>query len=313
MKTVVFAYGDFGCTGIEQLLAAGYDVRRVYTHPDNPSEKQYRRSVAALCAQRALPLRVAEGAVPQADIAALAAPAPDYIFAFYWRSLLPLPLLELARRGAFNLHGSLLPHYRGRAPLNWVLVRGETATGVTLHHMVARADAGDIVAQAPVPIAYEDTAFTLQQKLLAASAELLARHLPLIAGGSAARTPQDLSQGSYFGRRTPEDGRIDWRLPAEAVRNLVRAVTHPFPGAFSELQGCRVFIWDASVVQAEAAPGMVVSAAPLVVACGTGGLLIRSAQLEGGAQAAGETLAVTLGLSAGAAIAGPPDGAGHCG
>ena len=135
------------------------------------------------------------------------------IFSFYYRHMIPEEILRIPPQGAYNLHGSLLPAYRGRCPVNWVLVNGETQTGVTLHHMVKKADAGDIVGQRVVPIAPEDTAFTLYGKLCDAAGILLDELLPLMKIGQAPRIPQDISRGSYFGGRRPEDGRIDWSWP----------------------------------------------------------------------------------------------------
>jgi UDP-4-amino-4-deoxy-L-arabinose formyltransferase/UDP-glucuronic acid dehydrogenase (UDP-4-keto-hexauronic acid decarboxylating) len=154
---------------------------------------------------------------------------PDVLF--YYRNMLGDDILSLAPKGGFNLHGSLLPKYRGRAPLNWVLVNGETETGVTLHRMVSRADAGDIVAQQTVAIGADDAALTLHRKLCAAASELLTRLCRRFVKENPERA-QDESQATYVGRRTPEDGRLDWEKPALTLHNLVRAVSDPWPGAF---------------------------------------------------------------------------------
>lgn len=294
MKTIVFAYGAFGCVGLRALLAAGFSVVQVVTHADE--DPAAGASVRAFCEEHAIAVSCA------VDVAQIRRLAPDFIFSFYWRALLPKAVLDCASRGAFNLHGSLLPRYRGRAPLNWVLVRGETETGVTLHHMVEKADAGDIVAQAGVVIDYADTAATLQRKLLVAAEGLLARVLPLIAQGTAPRIPQDLSQGFYCGRRRPEDGRIDWREPAEGVRNLVRAVTRPFPGAFTCLGPETLLVWEVRVVEGSGLPGEVLSQMPLVVACGEQALAIVSGEVAG-VCFSGMELAARLGLREGDMLA----------
>lgn len=294
MKTIVFAYHDFGCIGTLALLRAGYDIVKVFTHADDPREAVYFRSVAVLCAERGIPVYAPEKPPVLDEV--------DYIFSFYYRHLLPDAVLSRAKKGAFNLHGSFLPKYRGRACINWVLVNGETETGVTLHHMVARADAGDIVAQARVPIAYEDTALTLQQKMVRAAEAMLDKQLPLIAKGKAARIQQDLSQGAYFGRRTPTDGQIHWDMSAEAVRNLVRAVTHPYPGAFTHAGGKKLFVWQVEVKDARGEPGTVLSLNPFVVACGDGALVIKVAQIEGGICVSGAQAAAELSLFKGAML-----------
>jgi UDP-4-amino-4-deoxy-L-arabinose formyltransferase/UDP-glucuronic acid dehydrogenase (UDP-4-keto-hexauronic acid decarboxylating) len=201
-------------------------------------------------------------------------------------------ILRLAPLGAYNLHGSLLPAYRGRAPVNWMMVNGEREAGVTLHHMVARADAGDIVGQRSLAIDDSDTALTLYRKLVPLSVALLTEMHPLIVAGCAPRRAQDVSRGSYFGRRRPEDGRIDWRWPARRIFNLVRAVTHPYPGAFCWLNGRQLFVWE-SRIAAEAgrrgAPGEIVSTTgggAVEVAAGEGSLLITRAQLDGAPEGA---------------------------
>jgi UDP-4-amino-4-deoxy-L-arabinose formyltransferase/UDP-glucuronic acid dehydrogenase (UDP-4-keto-hexauronic acid decarboxylating) len=174
----------------------------------------------------------------------IAALAPEMIFSFYYRFMIPDEILAIPPGGAYNLHGSLLPAYRGRAPVNWVLVKGEKETGVTLHHMVRCADAGDIVGQRAVPIAFEDTALTLFRKLCGAAEGLLDGLLPLMKCGQAPRIAQDLSRGSYFGGRRPEDGRICWSWPSARIYNLIRAVTDPYPGAFCGMpDGSRLLVW----------------------------------------------------------------------
>lgn len=181
MKAVVFAYHDMGCTGIRALLDAGYDIAAIFTHPDNHGENHFFGSVARLAAEQGIPVWAPEDVNHPLWIERIREMKPDVLFSFYYRNLLGDEILNLAPKGAFNLHGSLLPKYRGRAPLNWVLVNGESETGVTLHRMVNRADAGDIVAQQAVAIGADDAALTLHRKLCAAATELLSRALPAIS------------------------------------------------------------------------------------------------------------------------------------
>ena len=240
-------------------------------------------------------------ALNESWIERIAAMRSAVIYSFYYRNLLPDAILRTAPLGAYNLHGSLLPAYRGRAPVNWMLVNGEREAGVTLHHMVARADAGDIVGQREVAIDDSDTALTLYRKLVPLGVALLTEMHPLIVAGRAPRRAQDLSRGSYFGRRRPEDGRIDWRWPARRIFNLVRAVTHPYPGAFCWLNGRKLFVWE-SRIAAEAgqrgAPGEIVSTAgggAVEVAAGEGSLLIARMQFDGAPEgAAAEVLSEIL-------------------
>lgn len=298
MKTIVFAYSEFGCIGIEALKAAGYDIQAVFTYRDDPQENVFYRSVARVCIEQGVPAYTIDPNNEEARFALMQSIDPDFIFSFYYRSLIPDRILKLARKGAYNLHGSLLPQYRGRAPVNWVLVNGETQTGVTLHHMVSKADAGDIVVQIPVEIAYEDTAFTLQRKLLHAANRLFKEQFPLIAAGKAARIPQDITRGNYYGRRTPADGNIDWTKPAETIRNLIRAVTTPYPGAYTTLHGRKLFIWEASVAHGiSGKPGTVLSTTPLTIACGKEALVVKCAQMEGELFLSGMQLPLEYGIT----------------
>lgn len=304
MKAVVFAYHDLGCIGLKALVEAGYSIAAVFTHADNPNENQFFGSVARTAAELGIPVYAPEDANHPLWVERIRAMAPDVMFSFYYRNLLKADLLALAPKGAFNLHGSLLPRYRGRAPLNWVLVNGEKETGVTLHRMVAKADAGPILAQKRVSIDDDDTALGLHHKLKAATKSLLTEVLPRIAEGTAEETEQDHARATTVGRRTPEDGRIDWQKPARSLYNLVRAVTQPWPGAFSYAGTTRFIIWQARVRDdvAAARPGTVLSTAPFVVACGSGALEITAGQGEEGIYLQGAQLAESLGLVTGAIL-----------
>jgi methionyl-tRNA formyltransferase len=168
--------------------------------------------------------------------------APEWIFSFYYRHMLSPTLLAIPARGAFNLHGSLLPRYRGRVPVNWAVLHGERETGMSLHRMVEKPDAGPLVAQERVSILPNDTAHAVFQKLICAGESLLLDAIPRMLSGEHVETPLDLSAGSYFGGRRPEDGRIDWGQSAWEVHNLIRAVAPPYPGAFSDLDGRRLMV-----------------------------------------------------------------------
>jgi Methionyl-tRNA formyltransferase len=221
MKTIVFAYHDMGCAGITALLNAGFEISAIFTHADSANENHFFGSVARLAAEQGIAVYAPEDANHPLWVDRIKSMAPDYIFSFYYRNLLNDSILSSARLGAFNLHGSLLPKYRGRAPLNWALVNGETETGVTLHRMVKRADAGDIVAQQRVAIDEQDNALTLHRKLTACATQLLEQALPAMKRGEIAAIPQDHSQATVVGRRTPEDGRIKWEQSAQSINNLV--------------------------------------------------------------------------------------------
>ncbi len=234
---VVFAYHDVGCRCLAVLLEAGVDVRLVVTHRDNPAEAIWFASVEKLARERGLAVETPEDPDEPAFVARLAALAPDFLFSFYYRQMLSPAVLATARRGAFNLHGSLLPKYRGRVPVNWAVIRGERETGATLHEMVARPDAGRLAGQEAVPIGENDTAAEVFARVTDAAGRVLARALPGLLAGTLPLVAQDLAAGSYFGGRKPADGRIDWTKPAREIHDLVRGVAPPYPGAFTELDG----------------------------------------------------------------------------
>jgi methionyl-tRNA formyltransferase len=234
-RAVVFAYHDVGVRCLKALISARLDIPLVVTVPDDPHETRWYASVAATAADYGLTvIAPAEAGTPELA-GRVAALAPDFLFSFYYRSMLGTPLLRAARRGALNMHGSLLPKFRGRAPVNWAILKGARESGATLHYMVERADAGDIVDQQAVPILQDDDARDVFAKVTVAAETVLTRSLPGLIAGTAPRKPQPLEPGQYFGRRRPEDGRIDWARPALEIHNLVRAVAPPFPGAFAQV------------------------------------------------------------------------------
>jgi len=286
-RAVVFGYHTMGCLGFEALLARGFEVAAVFTHRDDPREEIWWDSLAVKAAARGVPVHFPESGGDPAVHDLVASYAPDFLFSFYYRFMIPPAVLSLAPRGALNLHGSLLPRYRGRAPVNWVLVEGETETGVSLHYMVEKPDAGDLVDQERVAIDGADTAFTLYGKLERAAQRLLDRALPALAAGTAKAVPLDLAKGSYRGGRKPADGRIDWSWSARRIYDLVRAVTHPYPGAFTTLRGAMLRVWWALPVADHGAPaaepGTVtsVSAEGVTVAAGEGGVRLVTLQLAG--------------------------------
>lgn len=304
MKAVIFAYHDMGCVGVTTLIKAGFTIEAIITHPDAPTEKPFFGSVARIAAEHGIPVFAPDDVNHPLWVARIKAMAPDVIFSFYYRQLLCQEILSLPTVGAFNLHGSLLPRYRGRSPLNWVLVNGEEETGVTLHRMTARADAGNILAQRGVAITPQDDAPSLHRKLCEAAAAVLESILPAIREQRFSETPQDDSAASYVGRRTPEDGRLDWCQPAATLANLVRAVTDPWPGAFSYAGGEKFIVWKAQVrPNSDAAqPGTVSSVDPLVIACGSDALEIQTGQSQQGVYMQGGQLAQALGLVNGALL-----------
>jgi len=310
VRVVVMAYQDIGYVCLDELLALRAEVALVVTHPDPVNENIWFRSVADRARKAGLPVLRPPSVNAPDVVAAIAGLAPDFLFSFYFREIIGPEVLGLARRGALNLHGSLLPRYRGRCPVNWVLINGERETGVTLHYMEARPDRGDIVAQRAVPIADDDTALSLNRKLGEAARALLRETYPLLAAGTAPRIPQDHARATSFGGRRPEDGRIAWHQPARRLYDLIRAVTAPYPGAFTTYRGERLFVWWARPLDLGprvGAPGEVVEIRPgagVVVAAGSGALLLDRVQLAGHDEQRADELAVQTGLVMGERLGG---------
>lgn len=276
-SAVVFAYHNVGVRCLRVLLDQGVDVRLVLTHEDSATETIWYESVAQVCIDKGIEFITVDDPNHSDVVAKIRGLAPDFFFSFYYRKMLGGELLGIPKRGALNMHGSLLPHYRGRVPTNWAVLRGETETGASLHYMEIKPDAGDLVAQTSVPILGDDTAHEVFQKVTVAAEITLARALPQLINGTAAHVPMDLKSGSYFSGRKPEDGRIDWSQPARAVYNLVRAVAPPYPGAFFDDGDLRIVVNKAKVLVApgSAPAGQVDQIGDtLGICCGDGNLLV---------------------------------------
>ena len=276
-RAVVFAYHNVGVRCLKALLARGVDVRLVITHEDNPHEQIWFESVAAVAADYGIATIAPEDSNAAEVVARVAAARPDFLFSFYYRAMLKAPLLALPSCGALNTHGSLLPKYRGRVPINWAIIHGETETGATLHYMTTKPDDGDIVAQTAVPILPDDTAKEVFDKVTVAAEITLHEALPGLVAGTAPRRPQDASLASYFGARKPEDGVIDWSKSATEIHNLVRAVAPPYPGARTTLDGrparlLRTRVLDRAAA-AVGAPSLSVEHGHIIAHCGGGGTL----------------------------------------
>jgi len=301
-RAVVFGYHNVGCRCLAVLIGGGVDVTLVVTHEDDPGEEIWFGSVAGLARRHEVPVITPVDPNKDAVVSRVEALRPDFVFSFYYRKMLGPRLLALPGRGALNMHGSLLPRYRGRVPVNWAVIRGEAETGATLHYMVEKPDAGDIVDQQAVPILPDDTAGEVFDKVTVAAEMVLYRSLPGLLAGTAPRRPQDLTLGSYFGGRKPEDGRIDWRGPAQAVHNLVRGVAPPYPGAFTEVGGRRLRVLRSLRMPGRAGrferPTLFVDGEACFAQCGDGGLL-RLIDLEyDGALISAAALAGRLGSTA---------------
>lgn len=308
MKAVVLAYHSIGCAALRSLLRHGIEVAAVFTHRDSPNENIWFESVAEVAAAQGIPVFAPDDINHPLWVKRIADLQPDILFSFYYRDLVRQPILDIPPGGCLNLHGSLLPKYRGRVPINWAIINGETETGITLHYMTPRPDDGDIVAQRWFPIGDDDTARTVFDKSVDATSKLLDETLPKFLNGTAPRVPQDEEKATYFGGRRPEDGLIDWSRTATEVRNLVRAVTRPYPGAFTFSGDRKLMVWAGTVIPDDTTdvPGTIQSVSPLVVACGHGALRIESAQPAGGVFLSGAQAAQEMGLVKGLRLGAPP-------
>lgn len=276
-RILFFGYSEVGYTCLDLLLARGDNVITLITHEDSPNEKIWFKTPAVAAREHGVTVRTPASINAAEWIERIADLRPDLILSVYYRNMISTPILDLARLGAFNLHGSLLPKYRGRAPINWAVLHGEPRIGMTLHRMVKKADAGAIVDQEGVEIGPRDTAEQAFRKVLPCARRMLERQIDALLTGTAGETPQDESQATYFGGRKPEDGRIDWRQTNREIFNLIRAVTDPYPGAFTDIGPARLMVWwaepDSPATRGHRGrPGEIRSVNPLVVATG-GGLL----------------------------------------
>jgi len=307
-RWVVFAYHTFGARALGALLAGHGEVAAVVTHPEDPAEGDWFESVAEIARIHRIPCLTPPTPNESMIVERLGDLAPDLVLSVWYRRLLGPELLALPRVAALNLHGSLLPAYRGRAPLNWVLVNGERRTGVTLHHMTLDADAGDIVAQQPIDIEPDDTAVTLYDRMVKVGVELLLQWYPAVLAGTAPRIPQDHARATLMPRRRPEDGRIEWAWPARRISNMIRAVAYPFPGAFVGDGPDRLRLWAGSVLEDSsngAAPGTVVEIVPsrgIAVTTGEGMLLLTRVQSADGVAEPAHAWAVRRGFGPGARL-----------
>jgi len=285
-RILFFGYGEVGHDCLELLLSRGDNVVALITHEDNPSEKIWFKTPALAARARGVPVHTPLRVGTPEWVARIAQMRPDLILSVYYRNMISTKVLELAPLGAFNMHGSLLPKYRGRAPINWAVLHGEPRIGMTLHRMVREPDAGNIVDQEGVDLGPRDTAEQAFRKALPCARRVLERQIEALLCGTAPETPQDASQATYFGGRKPEDGRIDWTQSSRQIFNLVRAVTDPYPGAFTDLGAARLMVWwaEPDSLAARAAKGKageVLSVSPLVVATGDGALELTRTEWRG--------------------------------
>ena len=294
-RAVVFAYHNVGVRCLQVLLDHGVDVRLVLTHKDNPAETIWFGSVAELARSHGIPVMTPDDPNAPDIVARIRAAAPDFLFSFYYRLMLGRELLLVPTNGAYNMHGSLLPKYRGRVPVNWAIIHGESQTGASLHAMTEKPDRGAIVIQKAVPIGADDSAQQVFDRVTDAAAAALDSALPALMAGTAPHFSQNPHEGSYFGGRKPEDGRIDFGWPALRIHDFVRALTRPYPGAFADLDGRRLVFWRTRRTSAQASTEaaaqarLVATASEIRLECRDGAtLLVLDLESDGIAIAAGD-------------------------
>lgn len=276
-RILFFGYSEVGFECLSLLLERGDNAVALITHEDNPNEKIWFKTPAVAAREKGIPVFTPESVNNDEWRAKIAGLQPDLILSVYYRNMIGTKILALPRLGAWNMHGSLLPKYRGRAPINWAVLHGEPRIGMTLHRMVKSADAGAVVDQEGVAIDPRDTAEQAFRKVLPCARKVLARQIDALLAGTARETPQDEAQATYFGGRKPEDGRINWSQTSTQIFNLIRAVTDPYPGAFSEVGPARLMVWWAEANSRAAQgkrgkPGELLSVSPLVIATADGAL-----------------------------------------
>lgn len=313
MRIVFMGSSFVACRSLERLLVSpGIEVAAVVTQPDRPKGRRRKPAPSAVrgfVEGRDIPVLAPADVNDPEILAELRALGPALGVVVAFGQILGSDLLTLPPGGFVNVHASLLPKYRGAAPVQWALVNGETITGVSTIYMTERVDAGDIIFQDPVTVRPEETAGSLQERLAVAGADLLVRTVSAIAEGSARRTVQDESEVTQAPKLTKQDGRIDWTLPAGQIYNRVRGF-NPWPCCFTELSagGGRLRVLTAETGSGEGDPGVVVALADgaPAVATGRGVLVLRDVQPEGRNVMTGAEYVRGHGLKPGDRLGPPP-------
>lgn len=294
-----------GVLALEALVAQGVRIEAVFTlRPPQAAKRSAVADYVALCRRLHLPLyEVADINAPE-TVACLRSLSLDVLFVLGWSQILSPDTLAVARIGVIGAHASLLPRNRGSAPINWALIAGESQGGNTLIWLAAGVDAGDMIDQTAFPITPYDTCATLYDHVAGSNRDMILRVLPQLLAGERPGRPQPASAAPVLPRRRPADGKIDWTWGSDALYNFVRALTKPYPGAFSWLDGRRWRIWQAALIPGAAVPagrpgevlGAVVSpvdaACGQLVACGTGTLLLLELEADNGEVISGRGLSL---------------------
>ncbi|MBP3961114.1 methionyl-tRNA formyltransferase [Paenibacillus lignilyticus] len=288
MRIVFMGTPEFAVPSLEAILAAGHTVELVVTQPDRPKGRKKTLTpppVKEAALLRGLPVAQPERLRGSDTVQQIAELQPDLIVTAAYGQILPKAVLEVPRLGCINVHGSLLPRYRGGAPIQRSIINGERVTGVTIMYMAEGLDTGDMISVVEVPIADDDTSGTLFEKLTAAGAKLLAETLPAIEAGTANRIVQNHDEATYAPNLSREDERIDWSREAGQIYNQVRGLS-PMAGGFTMWNGEPFKVWGCRAVDrshAAAAPGTVTNLSDegILVQTGKGSLLLTNIQPAG--------------------------------
>ncbi|MBI1748527.1 MAG: methionyl-tRNA formyltransferase [Acidobacteria bacterium] len=288
MRIVFMGNHNMGVLCLKRLIDLGEEIVAVVAHPDNddPHETVWYDSVKEVAKSHGLTVYQPNDANSPEFVQLLSGLQPDLIVVVSFRQILKKALIAVPHKGVINVHPSLLPKYRGRANIAWAIINGESKTGVTVHYIDEKIDTGPIVVQKEVDILFEDTVATVLDRVTNMYPNALAEALRKVKEGYKGSV-QTTEGTSYYGRRYPKDGLIDWNQPAMSIYNLIRAVTHPYPGAFTSLGGKNLFIWAALPIEEPTAgepAGRILEAAQgqgFIVSTGRGKLLVKRAQLEG--------------------------------
>ncbi|WP_256761509.1 methionyl-tRNA formyltransferase [Cohnella sp. WQ 127256] len=281
MKILFMGTPQFAVSSLALLLEQGYEIAAVVTQPDRPKGRKRELTpspVKVFALEQGLTVLQPEKLRSPEGVAEVTAIAPDIIITAAYGQILPKSVLDLPRLGCINVHGSLLPRYRGGAPIQRSIINGESVTGVTLMYMAEGLDTGDMIAKVEVPITDEDTAGSIFEKLSESGAQLLLEWLPRIAEGSVIRTPQIDSDATYAPNLTREDEKLDWQQSSRQVFNRVRGL-NPMAGGFTYLDGEVFKVWGCRIPeQADSKLGSEwISFAPgSVLETGTFGIRIRT-------------------------------------
>jgi methionyl-tRNA formyltransferase len=247
MKIFLFLGARRGHAVLKKLISAKAEICGILCLVEDAHEEQFHPRVSAIAAEHAIPLFYSTDVKSSEYATVLQKVRPDIAFAIGWRYLITKEAYGIPPKGTLIIHDSLLPTYRGFAPMNWAIINGEKSTGVTLFHIAEGIDCGPIVDQLATEITLQDTAKIVDEKIIALYEEIIVKNLAALAEGKVKATPQNEALASYTCKRTPEDGEINWQLSALEVYNFIRGLTHPFPGAYTTLRGKKVLIWAAEL------------------------------------------------------------------